>query len=81
VHQVIHKKEMGSAIGTITTIWNVVGSILLALSAVIFHSIEKNGTLFLKAFHGAVDLNIAFTLLVVIVATYVFTKRNKTHRS
>jgi len=70
VNQVVAHREIGAAIGTIATIWNVVGSILLATSAAVFHSVEMHSS-FLPAFHGAVNFNIAFAAVILAVAIWV----------
>lgn len=59
--------EISSAIGTITTIWNVAGSIVLALSAAIFHFVESR-TSFLTAFHSANLMMVIFAGLILISA-------------
>ena len=59
VNQVITPRKIGAAIGTIATIWNVVGSIILATSAAVFHA-EQIQTSFLPAFHSTVYFNIGF---------------------
>ncbi len=41
VHQRANPKHIGSIIGTVFTTWNVCGSIMLAISVVIFHSREN----------------------------------------
>ena len=58
VNQVIAPRQVGVALGTISTIWNIVGSIFLATSTAVFHSIEAR-TSFLPAFHGVIDFNIS----------------------
>jgi len=73
VNQVIAPKKIGAALGTIATIWNIVGCILLATSTAIFHFIETR-TSFLPAFHGAINFNIAFTTLILICAIWVYSK-------
>lgn len=70
VNQVIPKRKIGAAIGTIATIWNIVGSIMLAISTAIFHSIETQGS-FLTAFHGTVNFNIAFAAAILAGAIWL----------
>ncbi len=70
VNQVITPRQIGAAIGTITTIWNIVGSILLATSTAIFHAVEKHAT-FLPAFHSAINFNIAFAAVGLGLAIWV----------
>jgi EmrB/QacA subfamily drug resistance transporter len=78
VNQVIAKKQIGAAIGTIATIWNIAGSVILAISAVIFHSIEAKKN-FLDGFYGAISFNIGFAAFILIVGFYIFSKiRTKT---
>ncbi len=40
VHQEISEHRAGRAIGTITTMWNVVGGIVLAIASALFHSVQ-----------------------------------------
>ena len=80
VHQVIAPHEIGAAIGTMTTIWNIVGSILLAASSAVFHSVEVR-TSFLPAFHRAIDFNIAFAMIILVAALWVFIKLKKARLS
>lgn len=73
INQVISAKEIASAFGTIATIWNIVGSILLATSTAVFHAIENHSS-FLPAYHGAIVFNIAFALIVLLLAIWVYVK-------
>lgn len=69
VSQSVPPAKVGAAMGSVMTIWNVFGSISLAISAAIFHShLEKS---FLEAFHSMVDFNILFTLLILIASLAV----------
>lgn len=70
VNQVITPRLIGAALGTIATIWNIVGAILLAISTAIFHAMESHAT-FLPAFHSAVEFNIAFAAIGLILAVWV----------
>ncbi len=70
VNQVIAPHKIGSAIGTIATIWNIVGSILLAISTAIFHSVEIQSS-FLPAFHSAINFNIVFAAIILAIAIWV----------
>jgi EmrB/QacA subfamily drug resistance transporter len=63
INEVIAEKKISAAIGTIATIWNLVGSILLAFSTAAFHAVKEHGS-FLDGFHGAIDLIIVFSVLV-----------------
>lgn len=68
-NRAIATHEIGAAMGMIFTIWNLVGSILLAASTAVFHAIEVNSS-FLPAFHRAIDFNIAFAALVLLGAIW-----------
>jgi formate/nitrite transporter FocA (FNT family) len=70
VNEEITPRKVAVAIGTIATIWNIIGSILLALSTAIFHSVELTQP-FLPAFHSAINCNILFAALVFIAAVMV----------
>jgi EmrB/QacA subfamily drug resistance transporter len=69
-NQVIATHEIGAAMGMIFTIWNLVGSILLAASTAVFHTTETHAS-FLPAFHSAIDFNILFAALVLLGAILV----------
>jgi len=69
-NQVIAIHEIGAAMGMIFTIWNLVGSILLAASTAVFHRTEVH-TSFLPAFHSAIDFNIVFAAIVFFGACWV----------
>jgi hypothetical protein len=69
-NQVISSHEIGAAMGMIFTIWNLVGSILLAASTAVFHRTEVR-TSFLPAFHSTIDFNIAFAAIVFLGAIWV----------
>lgn len=69
-NQVVAAHEIGAAMGMIFTIWNVVGSILLAASAAVFQMAESNAS-FLEAFHSTINFNIAFATLVFFGALWV----------
>ena len=69
-NQVISPHQIGSAMGMIFTVWNLVGSILLAASTAVFHATEVQ-TSFLPAFHRAIDFNIAFAAIVFLGALWV----------
>ncbi len=73
VNQVISPRKMGAALGTISTIWNIVGSILLATSTAVFHAVEVQ-TSFLPAFHSAIDFNIGFATIILIGAIWLRVK-------
>lgn len=69
-NQVISSQEIAAAMGLIFTVWNLVGSILLAASTAVFHSVEEK-TSFLPAFHSTIDFNIAFASLVFLGACVI----------
>ena len=73
VNQVIAPRKMGAALGTIATIWNIVGSILLATSTAVFHAVEVQ-TSFLPAFHSAINFNIGFATIIVMGAAWIRVK-------
>lgn len=73
INEVVAQREVGAAFGTIATIWNIVGSILLAASAAVFHSVESRSS-FLPAFHSAIDFNIAFAALILVGAIWLRVK-------
>lgn len=70
VNQVIAPRKIGAALGTIATIWNIVGSLMLAISTAIFHTVESR-TSFLPAFHVAINFNIVFTAIILAVAFWI----------
>ncbi len=72
-NQVIAPHEIGAALGMIFTIWNLVGSLILAASTAVFHTTELK-TSFLPAFHSAIDFNIAFAAIVLLGTCWVRTK-------
>jgi EmrB/QacA subfamily drug resistance transporter len=69
-NQVISSHQIGAAMGMIFTVWNLVGSILLAASTAVFHATEVHAS-FLPAFHHAIDFNIAFAAVVFLGALWV----------
>jgi EmrB/QacA subfamily drug resistance transporter len=73
VNQVIATNEIGAALGTIATIWNIVGSILLAASTAVFQSVESRSS-FLPAFHSAITFNIVFAAIIFAAALSVYIK-------
>jgi EmrB/QacA subfamily drug resistance transporter len=76
VNAVIPRRKIGAALGTITTIWNIVGSLLLAISTAVFHSVEIR-TSFLPAFHSAINFNIVFAAILLAVAIWVQVRLKK----
>jgi len=75
-NEVIANEKIGSAMGMIFTIWNLVGSILLAASTAVFHRVEI-GSSFLPAFHSTIDFNILFAALVFLAAIWVRVRLQK----
>jgi MFS family permease len=76
VNQVIPIQKVGKSIGTIVTIWNVVGSVLLATSAALFHTAQVEDE-FLIPFHRMTDLNIVFCSLILIFSARLWLKSKK----
>jgi hypothetical protein len=76
VNQVTALSKIATALGTIMTIWNIVGSILLAMSTAVFHAVEIR-TSFLPAFHSTVNFNIGFGAILVITALWARLKLTK----
>lgn len=68
VNQNVTPSKIGEGIGTIATIWNVAGSILLAISTVIYH-VQK--TTFLPAFRTVIGFNLVFLLVVILIAIVI----------
>jgi EmrB/QacA subfamily drug resistance transporter len=68
VNQRVAPHETGAALGTIMTVWNIAGSLILALSTAVFHSVPEKGG-FLPAFHAAIDFNILFAALILVLAS------------
>jgi EmrB/QacA subfamily drug resistance transporter len=77
INEQIAPHKIGAAIGTIATIWNIVGSLTLAISTAIFHAIETRSS-FLPAFYGAVYFNIIFAVTILALATVVYKGLKKT---
>lgn len=71
VNQSVAPQKIGESIGTIATIWNFAGSILLALSTVIFHIQE---TKFLPAFRTVIGFNLIFMAVVILFAFAIWRK-------
>jgi MFS family permease len=69
-NQVVAAHEIGAAMGMIFTIWNLVGSILLAASTAVFQMAESHAS-FLEAFHSAINFNIIFATIVFASALWV----------
>lgn len=71
INQVIPARQIGAALGTISTIWNIVGALLLASSTAVFHA-AKTDDEFLFPFHRAIDFNILFALLIFLVSIWIW---------
>jgi EmrB/QacA subfamily drug resistance transporter len=69
INETISPRHIGAAIGTTATIWNVVGSLMLAGSTAVFHSVEIRSS-FLPAFHSAVTFNIIFAGILLLIAIW-----------
>lgn len=80
VNQVIPPRQIGAALGTISTIWNFVGAIILAISTAIFHSVEVKSS-FLPAFHSAINFNIVFAAVVLSMAIWIRIRLKRTDAS
>ncbi|HEY5234891.1 MAG TPA: MFS transporter, partial [Rhabdochlamydiaceae bacterium] len=76
INQVVAPRKIGVAIGTVMTVWNIVGSILLAASTAVFHTAEV-GSSFLPAFHSTINFNIVFGILIFIAGIWVRAKLKK----
>lgn len=76
VNKVITPRKIGAAIGTIATIWNITGSIILAASTALFNAVEIRSS-FLAAFHSAILFNIVFAMLMLLSACWVYRKVKK----
>ncbi|MBY0529026.1 MAG: MFS transporter [Rhabdochlamydiaceae bacterium] len=80
VNEVIAPKEIGAAIGTIATIWNIAGSLVLAISTVIFNAVEIKSS-FLPAFHSSINFNILFAGVLLVGACWIRLKLKKSKRA
>jgi len=70
VNQVVASRKIGEALGTIATIWNIVGSLLLASSTAVFHASQTDNS-FLLPFHRMIDFNILFAAIILIASIWV----------
>ncbi len=75
VNQNLPAQKVGEGIGTICTFWNVFGSLLLALSTVIFHLQQ---TKFLPSFRVVIEFNLAFITAAILFAFFIRRKILKT---
>ncbi|HAB98401.1 MAG TPA: hypothetical protein DCE71_01095 [Parachlamydiales bacterium] len=76
VNEAVSSKKIGEALGTIATIWNIVGSLLLASSTAVFHAFQT-GDSFLLPFHRMIDFNVLFALLILCAAIWIRVKIQK----
>lgn len=76
VNEVIPPRQIGAAIGTIATIWNIVGALLLAASTAVFDAVETRSSFF-PAFHAAILFNTAFAMLILLSACWAYAKLKK----
>ena len=70
VNQAIAARKIGEALGTIATIWNIVGSLLLASSTAVFHAAQTDQE-FLLPFHKVIDFNILFAALILSASIWI----------
>jgi MFS family permease len=68
--------KVGEAIGSVFTMWNITGSIFLAISSGIFHLGEK--TSFMAGFHSMTNVNILFAALFFGAALWI---KKRSHAS
>ncbi len=71
VNQTISGEKVGKAIGTVATLWNVIGGIFLAVSSAIFHLVQEKHS-FMDAFHVVGVVNAA--CIVVAFGTAVWAR-------
>jgi len=72
VNQAVEPAKVGEALGSVFTMWNITGSIFLAISSGIFHLKEKSS--FMEGFHAMTNVNIVLALLILIAAWMVLKK-------
>ncbi len=68
INEVIPVNKISEAYGTIATIWNIVGSVMLACSAAVFHAARTDHA-FMEPFHRMVDFNMLFAFFVLLIAS------------
>ncbi|MBI3236878.1 MAG: hypothetical protein HYZ48_04170, partial [Chlamydiales bacterium] len=76
VNQVISLQKIAEALGTLATIWNVVGSLLLATSTAVFHANQTDSS-FLYPYHRVIDFNILFAFLVLLASLRIHFQMKK----
>lgn len=69
IKETVYVKKIATAIGSITTIWNIIGSIMLASSTAVFQAALKKGA-FLLPFQQMIYFNILFAALLLISSIY-----------
>jgi MFS family permease len=77
VNQNTAPSKIGEAIGTITTMWNLTGAILLAISTALFH-LQKAP--FLPSFRAVIIFILIFLLLLILLSLLIRIKLSKTQR-
>jgi len=71
--QEVAPEKAGAVIGTISTLWNIVGCLMLAISSGLFHTIQiKTEGAFLPGFHAVAFLNAFFISLVLAGALLIY---------
>lgn len=71
VNNSVSPSKVAAGIGSIAMMWNMVGSIFLALSSALFYLKEENYS-FMESFHTVVQFNFIFALAVMLFAIVVF---------
>jgi len=72
IMQSVKTDQIGGALGTVFTMWNLFNAIFLALSTVIFHSVGKNHG-FLPGFH-AMAWFVAAIMLIGLITSLILRK-------
>lgn len=67
VNEVISPQKIGEAIGTLATIWNIIGALFLAVSTAIFHASEVS---FLSGFHHMVYFNMSVVAIIFVLSIW-----------
>ena len=70
VNQTISGEKVGKAIGTVATLWNVMGGIFLAVSSAVFHLVQEKHS-FMDAFHVVAVVNAVCILVAFAGAVWV----------
>lgn len=69
-NEAVQPKKIGEAIGTIATMWNISGSIFLAISTAIYHAREMQTDSFFLGYHSMVHFNIVVMAVFVVCAFF-----------